>query len=157
MRIIYLTTVALAATISCYSQQLELVGAAGGDGSTSNAIISYSIGELVVADGNSSSFSQGYQQGNLTVTGIESHNSKFDVSVFPNPTQSRVVIESEILKEFEKITLTDEKGSIIQVISGVSDTRLEIDLSNYASGTYMLNLESRRKNNSKNYKIIKSL
>lgn len=138
------------------SQQLQLVGSAGEESSSSSAILSYSVGELVVANGANDGFSQGYQQSNLFVTGIDPAPAEIDISIYPNPATDRIIVESSSLGEFGIIRLLDSKGALVWGENGNVSTRVEISLADMAAGNYLLELTNSQKQTAYSYKIIKT-
>ena len=71
--------------------------------------------------------------------GIES-NTKSLFSIYPNPTNSKIVIEGDKLVEISSIELRDELGRLVQNIKGNTNS-ISIDLSNYSNGIYTLVLK----------------
>lgn len=123
-----------------YSQTLELIGAAGDEASNSQSQLSYTVGELVVATGESgdNTVTQGYQQSNLFVTGIDEPIADFNLRVYPNPTSDILILESKDFSSISNVALYDLKGALIQNINSPSDSRISIDMSDVSAGNYML-------------------
>ncbi len=72
-------------------------------------------------------------------SGIESNtNSLF--SIYPNPTNSKIVIEGDKLVEISSVELRDELGRLIQDFKGNTNS-ITIDLSSYSNGIYTLVLK----------------
>lgn len=69
-------------------------------------------------------------------------NSGSRLKIFPNPTVDKLTIENDkVGSDFKKLTVTNVAGQVLQQkdIKG-SNNQIEVDLSNYASGTYMIDL-----------------
>jgi len=69
------------------------------------------------------------------VSGIESNTNQF-FSVYPNPSDGVVYVESDQLKHIE---ITDNTGRIL-IKQKINDSKTRINLSEYASGIYLLTL-----------------
>jgi serine protease AprX len=92
---------------------------------------------------------------NYLVTGVEPKLEKL-ISVFPNPTTSRLKIElpADLLINDLKFNLLDSKGAAQAVrVLPVSDRELWIDLSNQKPGLYILRCQ--RGNQHSVHKILK--
>jgi hypothetical protein len=67
-------------------------------------------------------------------------------SVYPNPAASRVVIQSNAVFPNLEITLFDMNGRLLFAESNVAGSnRLQLDVSNLASGMYLLQINSEEK------------
>jgi serine protease AprX len=75
-----------------------------------------------------------------------------NVSIFPNPTSDKVNLELPPVCINSAFQVTNTAGEIIS-LGRIDNTTLEIDLSTYASGLYLLQLKN--KFESKFFKIIK--
>ncbi len=73
----------------------------------------------------------------LPPTTVVSNNNMIDVSVFPNPTLNFINI---VYDEIAKYRLTDLSGREIE--SGYLNGKLQLDLSNFPSGMYLLSVVS---------------
>lgn len=82
--------------------------------------------------------------------GIEEINPTTKIKLYPNPTNEVLFIENTSNNSIEKITLTDITGKIILVLH---DNFFEINMRNFESGIYILNISS--DNKIYNYKIVK--
>lgn len=140
------------------AQNLELISSAGKEAQNSQTQMSYSIGELIVATGATSdgSVTQGYQQSNLTVTGIKSNTNKELIKIYPNPTADIVTLESSQLSEVTSLQLLDEKGTLVWSNGKISSDRIQISLESYAAGIYFLKVNSNSPDLSNQFRIIKS-
>jgi hypothetical protein len=157
-----IASVALVAglSFSSFSQELEILGSAGTEASSSGASISYTVGELVVETGVSSSsvLTQGYQQGFLTPTAIDEVPSELELSLYPNPTSEFLIIESVDLNKFDQITMYDINGKLLWSENGNShvENRLRVDFTPYAAGNYILKMVDSQNQESYSYSVVKS-
>jgi hypothetical protein len=143
---------------------------AGGDVGTTNGSLSISCGEVAVSYSNlhavtvvnmTESFQEGVQQPETDRDRAYAHSQllklnplSIEVSIYPNPTTEDVVIESSEATEALVYTLYSPEGRIISTGKHF-DGKTTIPLSQYASGSYMLQVSSPEKKESNSYKIIK--
>lgn len=136
----------------------EVISTAGTSFSNSSSILEWTLGEPVTSTLSNSStiLSQGFHQPNLLVTTIDNAVTNYSLTLFPNPTVDFVQLQIQNLaNEIILIDLFTIEGKLLQSQQINSSANLQIDMSNYHSGTYLLSL----KNNSdkiKSYQIIKS-
>lgn len=90
---------------------------------------------------------------NITVTGIEQMANSNLISVYPNPTTNKVVLNFNGTKNIQKITLLDVQGKIVYTTGNVTENELTIDLSELSDGIYALQVLSN--NQLQTTKIIK--
>ena len=127
----------------------QVISSAGAEISDSTAMMSYTIGEPLTTtiQDNTNILTQGFQQPSIKVTGITSV-SDLSVRIYPNPTASFVNIESDYELSY---SLYDANGKL--VTQGTLDKKAVLDMSAYATATYMLSLS--KGNSTNTYKIIK--
>ncbi|MFH2094063.1 MAG: T9SS type A sorting domain-containing protein, partial [Bacteroidota bacterium] len=89
-------------------------------------------------------------------TGLQSAESA-NISVFPNPAENYVMVSGQQKLGDVKIMIIDITGEVIEVIemNNCSDNAMKIDLSNYASGVYYINVTSGKNTVSQKLTIIK--
>jgi hypothetical protein len=140
------------------AQTLELIGAAGEEAQNAQTQISYSIGELIVDEGNGNDFSvtQGYQQSNLTVTGVNNPEVSEMMRIYPNPTSDFIILESLEIDQIESLQLFDEKAALVWSNEKPNSDRVQISLESYAAGIYFLNVKTNTSKTPSQYKIIKA-
>lgn len=143
-----------------FAQELEIIGSAGTEATSSSASISYTVGELVVETGTSSSsvLTQGYQQGFLTPVAIDEVPAELAISLYPNPTSEFLILESANLNKFDQITMYDINGKLLWSENGNSqvENRLRVDFTPYAAGNYILKLVDSQNQESYSYSVVKS-
>jgi len=142
------------------AQTLEVLSSAGTEASSSTASISYTVGELVIETGTSSSaiLTQGYQQGFLTPTAIDEVPADLELSIFPNPTSDYLIIESASISDFDQMTMYDMNGKLIWQETGNQNTenRVQVDFRPFSAGNYILKLVDSDNNASYSYSVVKS-
>lgn len=137
----------------------EVVAPAGDHFINSSAQMSYTLGEPVIAtvSDDSNTMTQGFQQSNLTVTGIETLIDKVSVSIYPNPTSDRVMVDLGNVKGDFDLILFSGSGQLVYSERLGQDRTLQIDMSHYANGNYLLNVVDRTNPLKRNtYQIIKT-
>jgi hypothetical protein len=75
------------------------------------------------------------------LTSLQKNNTSSLLSVYPNPSKSKVVIELEQKHESRSYHLRDLKGRLIQTGQTPSTHLFSLDLSQLNNGTYYLNID----------------
>lgn len=143
----------LLVTISVTAQ--EVVTTQGDSYSNSSGSIDFTVGETVSNTGTNGTneITQGFQQSNWTLLGLENHSPQYVASMFPNPTEDVLNIRTT---EFEDVTFTlyDSQGKILlQDVLSAEQTPIEVH--QLAPGNYsvMLTKESQKL---KAFKLVKT-
>lgn len=117
------------------AQTLEVISAGGDYNETAGGSISSTIGEVMIEtqEGASYHLTQGFQQPNLYVLGVQNFVSSFNVSVYPNPTTDFINITAT---QKSTVRVYDNSGKLIleQVVNEVD----QISFSAFESGIYTL-------------------
>ena len=138
---------------SVHSQ--EVVSTQGETYSSPNAIIDFTVGEVVintVSDG-TNNITQGFHQTNWNFVGLENHTPSFEAIIFPNPTSEVLNIRASA---FENVTYTlyDAQGKLI-VKDKLTAEQTLIPVSQLATGSYSITLNNPTQN-LKTFKLIKT-
>ena len=138
---------------SIHSQ--EVVSTQGETYSSPNAIIDFTVGEVVintVSDG-TNNITQGFHQTNWNFVGLENHTPSFEAIIFPNPTSEVLNIRASA---FENViyTLYDAQGKLI-VKDKLTAEQTLILVSQLATGSYSITLNNPTQN-LKTFKLIKT-
>jgi len=138
---------------SVHSQ--EVVSTQGETYSSPNAIIDFTVGEVVintVSDG-TNNITQGFHQTNWNFVGLENHTPSFEAIIFPNPTSEVLNIRASA---FENViyTLYDAQGKLI-VKDKLTAEQTLIPVSQLATGSYSITLNNPTQN-LKTFKLIKT-
>ena len=138
---------------SVHSQ--EVVSTQGETYSSPNAIIDFTVGEVVintVSDG-TNNITQGFHQTNWNFVGLENHTPSFEAIIFPNPTLEVLNIRASA---FENVTYTlyDAQGKLI-VKDKLTAEQTLIPVSQLATGSYSITLNNPTQN-LKTFKLIKT-
>ena len=112
--------------------------------------IEWTLGELITDhyQGNESTLSQGFHQGNLVLTMIYETKDKINIKVYPNPTISHIVIAT-LNKRDLNAKIFDIDGKLI-LSRDITGSTTEINVEGFAAGTYFLSL-------TKSNQIIKTI
>ena len=142
----------LAIINSVHSQ--EVVSTQGETYSSPNAIIDFTVGEVVintVSDG-TNNITQGFHQTNWNFLGLENHTPSFEAIIYPNPTEDVLKIRTST---FEKVTYTlyDVQGKLVMQ-DRLSAEQTPIQVSQLAPGSYSLTLNNDTQK-LKTFKLIK--
>jgi hypothetical protein len=78
-----------------------------------------------------------------SILGVDDNGLSDGVAIFPNPTDSKVTISNATGIQLEKVAIYDVNGRLVNTID-LSDMQQEktIDVSQLASGVYMLQIQS---------------
>lgn len=146
MKRLVITALAFAPlSIFAQSAERQVIASTGGTASASNVQISYTVGETVTATGSASNIiiTQGFQQSDMEVVGVEELDNGLSVNVYPNPATDNVTIDIETTSMLNlNATVYDMLGQRTGVsLSNVNVNgriRKNLDLSNLASGQYLI-------------------
>lgn len=136
----------------CFSQNTnqQVIASGGDEFKTSTAGLSWTLGEVVTSSLSTEShtLSQGFQQGNLTIsTIIEEDVPEIALKAYPNPVKDILIIETAELNL--KYLLINVNGEIM--INGIiTSDHEEIDFTGFPAGIYFLSI-----NQKKTHKIVK--
>ncbi|MCX6247480.1 MAG: T9SS type A sorting domain-containing protein [Bacteroidetes bacterium] len=137
----------------------KAVIAAGADATGSGGSISYSVGQIVytTATGSNGSASQGVQQPyEIFVVGLDKNPEiNLELSVYPNPTPSRVTLNIGNLDP-EKILcmLFDDRGKLLNS-QNIHSALTVVPMENLAPGIYFLKVMD-DKTLLRTFKIVKN-
>jgi hypothetical protein len=162
MKKIIILTVVIFAFTNIFGQSIspELVSSAGDNFETDSYQLSWSIGEVVTdtwTEGGTT-ITQGFHQNTYELIAIEDlTGADLRIDVFPNPSSDLLNISIENLiesNEFFSIKLNDLQGRNF-IMKQISDSNTEIDMSDFASGVYLLNVYNSTNQSIKLFKIVK--
>lgn len=128
----------------------DVVSAAGDEFIAATGSLSWTLGETVTETFVTDSYtlSQGFQQGDLSVTSIlDPTIAGFNVNVYPNPVKNRLTINTDL--QGAKYSIVNMKGKIVNT-GKLNQSALQIDFTALPAGTYLLQV-----NKQNTHKIIK--
>ena len=153
--------------VLAYGQNLApaAVSSAATKMTQSNGSLSFTVGELVVethTDGNGNSLGGGFTNGSTSSTIITSvqqpDEEKLMVNVYPNPTADMLTLDVQHIDvDAYTITIFDVSGKQVYTANhaGISG-RININLSSFESGTYLLNLISNKQETLGTYQVVRN-
>jgi hypothetical protein len=140
------------ATFSVSAQ--EVISSQGESYTNSNGSIDFTIGEVIIntETNGTNGITQGFHQTNWVFVGLDDYVSAFDVSVFPNPSEDVLHINTS---SFENVsyTLFDAAGKMI-LQDKLSEEQTQIHVSHLSPGNYTLTIQSTTQN-LKSFKLTK--
>src|SRR6056297_2383004 len=138
--------------------QNDVVASGGGHATAGNLDMEYTIGEPVVETVGDATLivTQGFHQPGLMETSIENNSLNVEVGVFPNPTQSTLIVDLPDKQDHEfSWTLYDMQGK--QLASELITTgKNVISMQAYSNGNYVLMVKNRTNGKHETYKITKN-
>ena len=148
--ILLVTSIGFAQTIS-----KQVIGAAGKTQSNNNLKVSYTVGEPVVGimTGGGTQLGNGYHPAlNVQALSIQDNALALQVKVYPNPTSQSLFVSHPDVTTFT-IQITDLNGKLKYTGAVIKD--MPLDVSNYATGIYLITVENKESNIKNTYKFIK--
>lgn len=135
----------------------EVVSSAGATQEASGYEVSWTLGEPVIETFSLASniLTQGFHQTKLVITAIgEPEIMASELKVYPNPTSDFFIIHfSSDLKD-KHYSLFDMTGKMLE-LNSILETDTKINVSNLASGTYLLHIGANKTNLIQSFKIVK--
>ena len=150
-------TILLACGLTVFKAQ-ENISASGGDALDSSGSVNYSVGQVFYTNsGLSETISEGVQQAYeiSDVTGINNVTSTFSLSLFPNPINDLLILQTN------SVNLRDLFYQIIDINNklieskNMTSTDTKIIMTDYSSGIYFINIIQQKKL-IKSFKVIKT-
>ena len=117
----------------------EIISTAGSSFVNSQNELSWTLGEPATGTlTNSNILTQGFHQGNLIITALNETTSDNKVTIFPNPTADVIQIQFATANDRNLLELYSADGRLMMSRNINYDTLSQIDMRQYASGTYIL-------------------
>lgn len=142
------------------TNRLDVIAPSGGFFSNSSNSLSWTLGECVTetftATGNT--LTQGFQQSKFVVTSINQLTIEgISVNVYPNPVSDFINISVKTENNIQKpvmVELFDSQGKTL-FLKEFSIDLIQIDMSQYAGGIYLLKVANQKNQILQNFKIQK--
>ena len=140
MKKLLLTFLALLISICTYSQSLgpEVIASSGDYFTSSNAKLSWTLGEMVTetfsVSGNS--LTQGFQQGNYLYATVAENSENYNITVFPNPFSNVIIINTGNLTGLT-VQVFDMQGKILMERT-IEKSNKQLDFSAFSQGIYFI-------------------
>lgn len=134
----------------------DLIGSAGGTGSNASHTLTWSVGEPMTEGflNGTNRLTQGLLQPQLSfVTEIDELGETWDLSIYPNPTATSLLIHTSSTFERADFILTDLKGTVIQK-GQIQNKETLLDCGSLEASTYLLQILLPNKKH-KTFKVTK--
>jgi hypothetical protein len=134
-----------------FTQSIErqVIGTTGGFSAAGQTNVSFTVGETVIATGIKPALilTQGYQQPDENVLGIEAAVESISIKAFPNPTPDIIIVEAAYTGETELVAqVCDVNGKRLAPVLNYSrtpgKTTIEANLKSLAPAVYFIRLTS---------------
>lgn len=140
-----------------YAQSLtpQVIASSGTSFSNASSRLEFTIGEVatssLTAGGNT--LTQGFHQPEIRFTSIENYGNDFVFTLYPNPTEQFVTVEST-KEDNMQLHVFDLNGKAIMV-SSVFQQKITVDLQTLAAGSYVLRITTKEGMPLHSYTVIK--
>ena len=146
-------------TISIKVYPQTIISSAGKTSSSDNFIISWTLGETLVAtlQNENNNLTQGFHQPlivDLFPTSLED-DMVLDMVAYPNPTYDKVLFKGVDPTGTYHLRLVDKLGRVLEQKSVPSD-QLEIEIGRYNNGSYLIEVVEYRSEKRVIFNIVKS-
>ncbi len=121
-----------------------------------NGALDFTIGEVVTSSltSGSDALTQGFQQPNIVIVGVENFIDVYTINLYPNPVQQFVTIETNSVEELQA-KIYNAHGQL--VIDGkVFTQKAVLNLEAIADGPYFLHVTRLNGEPVKNFSLIKT-
>lgn len=147
-KLLYISTFLSVFCAQAQSVTPQVFGAAAGSTTIAGNTYQYSVGEMVLVNTETSAgviLTQGFlQPSNDAPSSIETFVNNININVYPNPTTDWLNISfNKSVSESIQLVLFDASGRIViqeQHLDSGAENKLVLNLSNLASGAYMLHV-----------------
>ncbi len=157
MKKLFILTIAISGILSVQAQSLtpQVIASSGTSFSTATARLEFTIGEVatssLTAGGNT--LTQGFHQPELRFASLENYANDFAFTLYPNPTEQFVTVESSKEDDMQ-IHLYDANGKSI-LVSAVFQQKITVDLQTLSAGSYVLLVSNKSGAPLHSYTVIK--
>ena len=146
-------------TISIKAYPQTIISSAGKTSSSDNFIISWTLGETLVAtlQNENNNITQGFHQPlivDLFPTSLED-DMVLDMVAYPNPTYDKVLFKGVDPTGTYHLRLVDKLGRVLEQKSVPSD-QLEVEMGRYNNGSYLIEVVEDRSEKRVIFNIVKS-
>ena len=134
----------------------EVISSQGDSYSNASGSVDFTIGEVVIdtgSDGNND-LTQGFHQTNWNFVGLDDHNPSIDVSVFPNPLEKHLNIQTGAFKGMNYI-MYDAAGRIVRQGALLEETT-QIKTTELLPASYSLVIRDENNTTIKTFKLVKT-
>ena len=118
--------------------------------------IAWTLGEILTETTGTGDrlLTQGFQQPDFSITQLSQEHEELQVSLYPNPTWGHLTLKSTPgLGEFQ-VEIIDMLGKVLHQ-DQYAGHKLELDLTHYAAGQYVIQISDTNRFKQKAYRVIK--
>lgn len=157
MKKIFILAAGMSGICAVQAQSLtpQVIASSGTSFSTASARLEFTIGEVatssLTAGGNT--LTQGFHQPELRFASLENYADDFAFTLYPNPTEQFVTVESSKEDDMQ-IHLYDANGKSI-LVSAIFQQKITVDLQTLAAGSYVLMVSTKSGTPLHSYTVIK--
>ena len=155
-KLIFLFALISVKTVLAQSMSPTVIATSGTSFNDGTSQLDWTLGETVTSTFivGSDVLTQGFHQSNLLATAISSVETEYSLLVYPNPSIDYMQLQFQNLKEEVTVELISSEGKLLQskVINTASE--LQLDMSKYAAGTYLLSVKDSHLK-VKTYQVVK--
>ncbi|MEX0811783.1 MAG: T9SS type A sorting domain-containing protein [Chitinophagales bacterium] len=159
MKYLLAILISLPAFLSAQSIERQVISGQGASYSNGSIQLDQTVGETVITTESSNNIiiTQGFHQpeSDLTINVPEIERA-VEMKIYPNPTSSQVFVDiTKVEAESINIQLIDLSGKLLYLKEGVAPlaTKESIDMTPFATGTYILLLRDEKGQTVENFKI----
>lgn len=149
-------TLLLLILIPVVSFSQEVISSQGDSYSNASGSVDFTIGEVVIVtgtDGNND-LTQGFHQTNWKFVGLEDHNPKMEISVYPNPIDNEINIESDAFENLHYV-LYDAAGRIV-LEDQLTNAKTAVQSGHLLPASYTLVIQNETQEPIKTFKLVKT-
>ncbi len=136
----------------------QIISTSGTSFTNSSAQLDWTLGEPVTSTLSNSNnlLTQGFHQPNLLTSSIDDVPADYSITIFPNPTVDFLQLQIQnVLNQVLVVDLYTVEWKLLKSRQINSSTHLQLDMTEYNSGTYLLLIKNNSAQN-KSFRIIKS-
>lgn len=137
------TTLMISGMSHSQSASPDVIASGGAHFAIPSMQMSWTLGEAVTQTliVGSTTFTQGFQQSNISVIGVETLVEAVEINVFPNPISDFLTIEVSSTVLNSQLQLVDASGKNL-LTETVTELNFKLDFTPFAKGTYYLNFKN---------------
>lgn len=143
-------------TATAQSLSPDVIATSGSSFNDGTSQLDWTLGEPFTSTFSAGSdvLTQGFHQPNLLATAINNIETDYSLLVYPNPSIDYIQLQFQNLKNTVTIQLLSSDGKLLQSQELKTTAELQIDMSKYAAGTYLLSVKDNQ-SKVKTYQVVK--
>lgn len=143
-------------TAMAQSLSPDVIATAGTSFTDGTSQLDWTLGEPTTATFSAGTdiLTQGFHQPNLLATAINNVETEYSLLVYPNPSIDYIQLQFQNLNDAVTVRLLSSDGKLLQSQELKKTSEIKIDMSMYASGTYLLSVTDNQ-SKVKTYQVVK--